>query len=271
MTQRTSRRGFYKNDRSLGRSETRLEAAFRQKYVYTASTDDTSTLAEVPDVVIIPNQDNSSTAIVLPLTYFDEDKFVEVVNRDATETVTVGAVSCAPGTTTTITFGGSSWSLFKVEANYESAASATVSRVATGTLSTGEILALNATPIVAIAAPGAGKTIVVDEVQLFLDYNSATYVAGAGEDLVLEYTTGSVAIMTLDSDADLSFLVASADLQTVHKPDFYNSDNAKVIFGKDLAGIDNDAVAFTILSGEVATGDSPIKYKITYHIVDNLT
>ena len=117
MTQRSVRAGVYKKTRKLSKYETQVENSLRQKYIYTASTDDTSTLAEVPDVVIIPDQDNSSTAIVLPTGYFDEDKFVEVVNRDATETVTVGAVSCPPGLTTVLTVGGSTWSVFKVASN----------------------------------------------------------------------------------------------------------------------------------------------------------
>lgn len=141
---------------------------------------------------------------------------------------------------------------------------------ATGTISSAEILALNATPITLIAAPGANKAIIVDEIRLFLDYNSATYVAGAGEDLSIQYSGGTV-IAEIDNDA-VAFLTATADAQWLGQPSaVYAVSAAASGDGVLLSTIDNESVDVTILVGEVATGDSPINYVIRYRIIDYLT
>mgnify|MGYP003637272908 CR=1 FL=1 len=113
MTQRTERAGYYKEKRKIGKYETTLEDAFKQKKVYTASgvASDTSTLTYVPDTVIITDGTNATTAIVLPLGYFDEDKQVTVVNKDAAEVVTVGGVSIPAVSVAKIYFNGSAWAL----------------------------------------------------------------------------------------------------------------------------------------------------------------
>ena len=143
--------------------------------------------------------------------------------------------------------------------------------VATGTITTGEILALNATPKTLIAAPGASKAIVVDEVQLFLDYNSATYAADAGEDLTFQYATSDTVVAAIDNDA-VTFLTAGADAHWLGRPQaLYDVQAAGSGDGVLLSGFDNEAIEVTIATGEVITGDSPIKWSIKYHVVDYLT
>jgi hypothetical protein len=274
MTQRSVRAGFYKKARKLSKYETQVEDALKQKRVYTATTDDTSTLTYVPDLVIVPDQDNSATAILLPTTYFDEDKQVTVVNNEVLvtgEDVTVGGVTITAGTRNVIYFDGTSWASLYSETLYgaSSGIPTVVSKEATGTLTTGEILALNATPITAIAAPGASKAIIVDEVQLFLDYNAATYVAGAGEDLTLQYS-GGLDILAIDNDVN-ALLIAAADAHWLGQPGaIYDAQAAATGDGVLITTFDNEAVEFTIASGEVATGDSPIKYRISYREIDYL-
>jgi hypothetical protein len=57
-------------------------------------------------------------------------------------------------------------------------------------ISSAEMLALEATPKTLIAAPGAGKTIVLDYAIFFLDYNSAAYASvGGSDDLTLDSLT----------------------------------------------------------------------------------
>lgn len=109
MAQRSTRAGSFKETRKLSKYETGLESALKQKRVYTTSADDTSTLTYVPDLVVVPDGTNASTALVLPTGYFDEDKQVTVANKDAAEAVTVGGVSCPAQGVTVIYFNGSAW------------------------------------------------------------------------------------------------------------------------------------------------------------------
>ena len=131
-----------------------------------------------------------------------------------------------------------------------------------GTLTTAQLLAMNATPQVVISAPGAGKSIIVDEVELFLDYNSAAYAADAGEDLVLRCTTTTATVYQTWDDAD-DIIEGSADTRSLSKPTYAATF--------DPLTCDNESVEFAILSGEWATGDSPILYRIRYRIVTLIT
>lgn len=141
---------------------------------------------------------------------------------------------------------------------------------ATGTIASADVLQLNATPIQLIAAPGANKAIVIDEIQWFLDYGSATYVAGAGEDLTVQYSSGTD-IAVIDNDA-VTFLTAGADEHWIGRNfAIYDASVAGTGDGVLLSSFDNEAVYATIASGEVATGDSDLKYRISYHVVDYLT
>lgn len=139
--------------------------------------------------------------------------------------------------------------------------------VASGTIATAAVKTLNGTPVTVIAAPGAGKVVIVDEIQFFIDFEAAAYVAGAGEDLSLLYA-GSTTIATVDTAN--GFLTASADAHLYAKAVYTACDNAEVTNGFDFTAEVNKAVNLTILVGEVATGDSPLKYSIKYRIVDVL-
>lgn len=134
-----------------------------------------------------------------------------------------------------------------------------------GTLTSAQLLAMNATPQVVISAPGAGKAIIVDEVELFLDYNSAAYAADAGEDLVLRCTTTTSTIFAQWDDAD-TIIEGSADTRRLYK---CGETTYPATF--DPLTADNESVEFAILVGEWATGDSPIKYRIRYRIVTLIT
>jgi len=126
-----------------------------------------------------------------------------------------------------------------------------------GTLSSAQILALNATPIQAIAAPGAGKAIIVEDAQCWYDFNAAAYAGiAAGEDLALKYTDAAGAqILAVETTG---FLDAVADEFRHVRP-------------TTAAAIEppaNAAVVWHMLTGEVTTGDSPVKYRIRYRTVD---
>lgn len=136
--------------------------------------------------------------------------------------------------------------------------------VASGTLTTAQVKTLNATPITLIAAPAAGYYVVVDEVELFMDYGSAQYAADAGEDFTIEYGTSGTDIITIDNDED-GALLGAADARRFIKPTVYDAVASGTYFNPDNA--DHETVQATIASGEWLTGDSPIMYQISYHVV----
>jgi hypothetical protein len=101
----------FRSKSKLSKYESALEDALKQKTLYTASVDDTSVLTYVPSIINVPDQDNSATVIVLPLTPSTEGKISEVINNDAAESVSVGGVTCPLGEVTKIRFNGSAWVL----------------------------------------------------------------------------------------------------------------------------------------------------------------
>lgn len=123
------------------------------------------------------------------------------------------------------------------------------------TITSAQMLALNATPISLVAAPGAGKIIVPKRAVLFLDYNSAAYAGVAsGEDLSFRYTDGSGnQVGTVETDP---FLAATADAYRV------------VEFSGTYTPVVNAALVLHLLTGEITTGNSPLYVRTQYAIID---
>lgn len=125
------------------------------------------------------------------------------------------------------------------------------------TVSANELKALNATPKQLVPAPGAGLILVPELVQLFLDYGSAAYDGiAAGEDLNVRYTNGSGALaVTIEATG---FLDATADAYRWAIP----------TTGAAVAGVANAALVLSMATGEIATGDSPLKVRTHYRVID---
>jgi|15BtaG_2_1085339.scaffolds.fasta_scaffold00070_31 hypothetical protein len=165
-----------------------------------------------------------------------------VANAPAGSPVAVGTVVSKHATTGAV--------LLMPQANLSSELS--IVKVLTGA----EVKVLNATPIEVIPAPGAGKAIIVDEVEWFLDFATAAYDGvGAGENLSLKYTNGSGADLSV-AVAGVGFGDASADARAIARG-----------AGHVLTANAN-AVAF-IASAEwfAAAGDSPVTCTVKYRIV----
>lgn len=122
--------------------------------------------------------------------------------------------------------------------------SANVARVATTALSSAQILALSATPVTLVAAPGAGKTIVVDSI-LFTMTTTATQYANGGA-LEFRYTNGSGAKVTGDiassvvtAGAGTSYTVAvpAAVTAVVNSPIVIDNATAAFITGTGTASV----------------------------------
>jgi hypothetical protein len=123
------------------------------------------------------------------------------------------------------------------------------------TITSAELLALNATPKTLVAAPGAGLAIVPIDVQLFLDYNSAAYAGiAAGENLEVRATNGSGQLFaTVESDG---LLDATADQYRHIYP----------LAAAASTPVANAALIMCLASGEVTTGNSPIKVRTRYRV-----
>lgn len=126
------------------------------------------------------------------------------------------------------------------------------------TVSTAELLALYTTPKTLIAAPGAGKAIVPVDASLMLDYNSTAYDGiAAGEDLAFKYTDASG--NQAGSVEATGFLDASADAHREH------------LFDGTISPTANAALVLHMLTGNIATGNSPLKVRVRYRVVTLLT
>lgn len=124
-------------------------------------------------------------------------------------------------------------------------------------ITTGQLLALNATPKTLVAAPGAGKIVLVEDAQLFFDYNSIAYNGiAAGEDLEIRYTNGSGQLVaTIETTG---FLDATADAYRHVRPTTTAA----------ITPVVNAALIMCIASAEIATGNSPLYVRLRYRTVD---
>ncbi len=130
-------------------------------------------------------------------------------------------------------------------------------------LATGDILALRATEIEIVAAPGALKAIIVDHVECFLDWSGGTgYTAGAGEDLSFRYTDNAgIEVVPPIDGAD--FIDNTADT-------FAYSPGVITNAAQGFVPVVNAAVVASMNSGEVTLGDSPVFVHLYYRIVDTV-
>jgi hypothetical protein len=126
------------------------------------------------------------------------------------------------------------------------------------TLSSAELLALDTTPIEVIPAPGSGRAIVVWDYYGFLDFNSVAYTDG---DLKLHYTDAAgQPIIQFNSD----WHNAAADSHTYGLCEGPTS----LTFGLILTPAAPVVICDT---GVLATGNSIIKLRLRYEIIDLAT
>lgn len=129
--------------------------------------------------------------------------------------------------------------------------------VADVTITATQLKALNATPITLVAAPGANKALVPILAVFFLDYNSAAYAGiASGEDLTIKYTDGSGTVLaTVETTG---FLDATADATRFVQP----------TTAAAFTPVANAVLVAHMASGEITTGDSPLKVRTYYRIID---
>jgi len=125
-------------------------------------------------------------------------------------------------------------------------------KTATVTVSSAELRALNATPKTLIAAPASGKALILVGAELWLDFATTAYDGiAAGEDLTVRYTNASGT--TLATIETIGFLDATADAFRYVTP-----------AAGTLTPVAAAPLILHLSAGEIATGDSPLKVRVTY-------
>lgn len=129
-------------------------------------------------------------------------------------------------------------------------------RYKTVKITSAEILALNGTPKVLVAAPGAGRAIEFVSAVLHLDYGTATYTANG----TLTIRTTSATSVLSGTLVAAEFLHSTADKVAVMIP-------VSTGIGLDL----NDGIELSEPGGECTTGDSTVTIIVGYRIHDFVT
>lgn len=135
---------------------------------------------------------------------------------------------------------------------------------ATVTVTSAQLLALNATPKTIIAAQGAGLAIVPTRMAIYKPAGTAYAGIAAGEDLVLKYTNGSGAQCTgvIETTGFLD--------QTTAQTRYVGMPGSTGTTAGDVTPVANAAVVLHLLSGEITTGDSPIYVRVWHDIINTV-
>ena len=121
---------------------------------------------------------------------------------------------------------------------------------ATVVVTTAQVKAIYGTALDVIAAPGAGKAIVIDECRVFLDSSGTDYVNG-----------GVVTLNYTDKSGDACTDSAAATVITSSTDAYY------VMKGVSVAPVANAVVCLKAATAEFITGTSPVTLQIKYRIV----
>lgn len=131
----------------------------------------------------------------------------------------------------------------------------------TATISSAQLLALNATAQSVIAAPGAGQAIIPVRVAIHKPAGTAYSGIAAGEDLVLKYTNAAGAQCSSVIETTGFLDQATAQTRVAGMP------GATGATAGDFIPSANAAVVLHLLTGEITTGNSPLYVRVWYDII----
>ncbi len=139
-----------------------------------------------------------------------------------------------------------------------------VTHVTRFTISSAQLLALNATPISVVPAPGAGLILV--PILWGVTKAAGTAYAGvaAGEDLVLKFTDGSGVVAA--TPIETTGFLDQTTLQTRYANGHATGDSATPAPALGTAQA-NAALVLQLLTGEITTGTSGLIGIVQYRIV----
>jgi hypothetical protein len=127
------------------------------------------------------------------------------------------------------------------------------------TVSSAELLALNATPKTIVGAPGADRVLVPEFAILHKPAGTAYAGIAAGEDLALRWTDGSGTIlMSAEATGFLDQATAQPRLMRAYRAASGVSD---------ITPVANAALVLHMLTGEITTGNSPLYIQVYYRIL----
>lgn len=142
--------------------------------------------------------------------------------------------------------------------------------VRTVQLSAAQVLALNATPVELVPAPGANKALIFEGAVIHKPAGTAYAAVAAGEDLSIKYTNASgleVGVCEMTGFAD----------QTTAQTRFIRAIDGRDVAAVTSAGtpssiapVANAALVAHMLVGEITTGDSVFNVRIFYRVVDTV-
>lgn len=129
------------------------------------------------------------------------------------------------------------------------------------TVTSAQLLALNATPQSIVAAKGAGFAIVPNRVAIYKPAGVAYAGIAAGEDLVLKYTNGS--------GAQCSSVIETTGFldQTTAQTRYAGPPGSITTTAGDVTPVANAAVVLHLLTGEITTGDSALLVWCWYDVI----
>lgn len=126
-------------------------------------------------------------------------------------------------------------------------------------ISSAELLALNATPKQIVAAPGANLALVLESVVAYKAAGTAYAGIAAGEDLSIKYTDASG--LEVAEFETVGFL-DQATAQTRYASAFRAASGVS-----SITPVANAALVMQLLVGEITTGNSALKLRVYYRVV----
>lgn len=127
-------------------------------------------------------------------------------------------------------------------------------------ITSAQLLALFATPIAVVPAPGAGLIVVPRLLQLYKPAGTAYAGIAAGEDLVLKYTDASGAQCSSVVETTGFLDQTTAEMRVAGMP------GSVTTTAGDYEPVANAAVVLHLLTAEITTGDSDLIVRVFYDI-----
>lgn len=128
------------------------------------------------------------------------------------------------------------------------------------TITSAQVLALNAAPQTILPAPGTGFANIFEGLVIHKPAGTAYAGIAVGEDISIRYTSLAGAEVAL---CETTGFLDQATAQTR----FVRPQSALVNTVSDINPVDNAVMVLGILTGEIITGTSPLHLRVLYSIV----